>query len=148
MARYGGADIKAFAEAIKGNAPSGIRDWSIDLAYHLAMALISLRKLQEHEIQTTYRRKRLIEPALEDAWRQMVFIRQRYIPDQFALNDIIRQVTLSKTGKVMIDEENHPNKDGRRDGESGTESSPRQRTYRRANQKRYRRRIIRKPTSD
>ena len=145
MTRYSGADIEAFAEAIK--APIGPRDWSIDLAFHLAMALISLHKLQELGVQTTYRKKRLIGPALEDAWRQLIFIRQRYVPEEIALNDIIRQVTLSKTGRVMIDASSNTAEDKRHRDDSGTADAPRQRSYRRTNPPRYRHRISRKPTS-
>ena len=145
MARYGGASIKAFAEAIENDAPQGIRDWSVDLAYHLAMALIALQKLTKQGVQTTYRRKQLIQPALEDAWRQLVFIRQRYVPEEVALNDILRQVTLSQTGKVMIDETIDPNAVERDKSNPGDSSKTRQRVYRKPNTKRYRRRISRKP---
>jgi len=148
MARYGGDDIRAFAEAIREEAPSNIRDWSIDLAYHLAMALISLDKINEEGIQTTYRRKQLIEPALQDAWRQLVFIRQRYVPDEFALNDIIRQVTLSRTGRILIDDSPDTDTTRRHDSDSRTTNPLRQRLYRRGDTKRYRRRVTRRPTSN
>ena len=147
MTRYGGDDIRAFAKAIEKEAPSNKRDWSIDLAYHLAMALISLDKINEEGIQTTYRRKQLIEPALQDAWRQLVFIRQRYITDEFALNDIIRQVTLSRTGRILIDDSPDTDTTGRHENNSGVESKIRQRLYRRKDTKRYRRRISRKPNT-
>ena len=145
MTRYGGADIEAFAEAIE--IPTGPRDWSIDIAYHLAMALISLHKLQELGVQTTYRKKRLIGPALEDAWRQLIFIRQRYIPEEVALNDVIRQVTLSKTGRVMIDASSNTIEGEQRSNNSGTTDASKQRRYRRTNPPRYRRRVSKKPTS-
>jgi len=147
MVKYGGNDIRAFARAIQGNAPSGIRDWSIDLAYHLAMALISLDKLKEKGVQTTYRRKQLVEPALQDAWRQLVHIRQRHITDEIALNDIIRQVSLTRTGRIIIDDSPDTSETRRRTDDSGDSSSFRQRLYRRTDTKRYRRRIFRKPTS-
>ncbi|MCK4827718.1 hypothetical protein KA005_68960 [bacterium] len=145
MTRYGGADIEAFAEAIE--IPTGPRDWSIDIAYHLAMALISLHELQELGVQTTYRKKRLIGPALEDAWRQLIFIRQRYVPEEIALNDVIRQVTLSKTGRVMIDASSNTIEGEQHSDNSGTTDASKQRRYRRTNSPRYRRRISRKPTS-
>lgn len=148
MTRYGGDDIGAFAKAIEAEAPSNIRDWSIDLAYHLAMALISLNKISEAGVQTTYRRKQLVEPALQDAWRQLVFIRQRYIPDEIALNDIIRQVTLSRTGRILLNDSPDTDTTGRHESNSGIESKIRQRLYRRGDTKRYRRRITRKPTSN
>ena len=147
MTRYGGADIGAFAEAIAKEVPTSPRDWSIDLAFHLAMALISLRKLQELGVQTTYRKKRLIGPALEDAWRQLIFIRQRYVSEKIALNDILRQVTLSKTGRVMIDDSSNTNKSEQYTSDAGTTDALKQRRYRRTNPPRYRRRISRKPTS-
>jgi len=134
MARYAGEGIRVFAEQIKDEAPKGIRDWSIDLAYHLAMALVCLHKLQDAEIQTSFKRKRLILPSLEDAWRQLILIRQRFVSDDFALNDIIRRVTLSRTGKVMIDE----------DQELTASGKPRM--YRRPNSPKYKHRVIRKPT--
>lgn len=147
MSRYGGDDIRAFADAIKDQAPKEKRDWSIELAYNLALALISLDRLEEQGVQTTYRRKKLIEPALQDAWRQLVHIRQRHITDEIALNDIIRQVTLSRTGRILIDDPQNTDKTGRHKDNPGTEGPHRQRLYRRANTKRYRRRIIRKPNS-
>ena len=148
MTRYGGADIEAFAEAIAKKAPTGPRDWSIDLAFHLAMALISLRKLQKLGVQTTYRKKRLIEPAIEDAWRQLIFIRQRYVPEEIALNDIIRQVTLSKTGRVMVDDNSSNTVENKQcTSDLRITSAVKQRKYRRTNPPRYRRRISRKSTS-
>jgi len=147
MTRYGGADIEAFAEAIAKEESPSPRDWSIDLALHLAMALISLRKLQELGVQTTYRKKRLIGPALEDAWRQLIFIRQRYVPEEIALNDIIRQVTLSRTGRVMIDASSNTSEGKQHTSDSRIADASKQRRYRKTNPPRYRRRISRKPTS-
>ncbi|MCK5644791.1 MAG: hypothetical protein KAJ19_28585 [Gammaproteobacteria bacterium] len=147
MTRYGGADIGAFAEAIAKEVPTSPRDWSIDLAFHLAMALISLRKLQELGVQTTYRKKRLIGPALEDAWRQLIFIRQRYVSEKIALNDILRQVTLSKTGRVMIDASSNTIEGKQRSDNSGTTDASKQRRYRKTNPPRYRRRVSKKSTS-
>ena len=147
MTHYGGADIEAFARAIMKEVPTNPRDWSIDLAFHLAMASISLHELQKLGVQTTYRKKRLIEPALEDAWRQLIFIRQRYISEEIALNDIIRQVTLSKTGRVMINDSSNTAEDKQHASKSGTADTSKQRRYRRTNPPRYRRRISRKPTS-
>ncbi len=144
MTRYGGVDIEAFAEAIE--VPTGPRDWSIDIAYHLAMALMSLHELQKIGVQTTYKKKRLIGPALQDAWRQLIFIRQRYVPEKVALNDIIRQVTLSKTGRVMIDASSNTFEDEQHTGDSRTSTTHKQRRYRRTNSPRYRRRISREPT--
>ena len=145
--RYGGMDIRAFAKAIEEDAPAGIRDHSIDIAYHLAMALIYLQKLRESGVQTTYRRKKLIEPELEDAFRKLVFIRQRYI-DTAVLNDIFRQVTLSSTGKVMLNDSPDTDKTGQRKDNVGTSHTSRQRVYRRTNSPRYRRRVTRKRTGD
>lgn len=147
MTRYGGADIEAFAEAIAKEGSTNPRDWSIDLAFYLAMALISLRKLQKLGVQTTYRKKRLIEPALEDAWRQLIFIRQRYVSEEIALNDIIRQVTLSRTGRVMINASSNTTEGEQHTGDSRIADAPKQRRYRKTNPPRYRRRVSRKPTS-
>ena len=148
MSRYGGTTIEAFAKNIEKDVPDGPRDWSVDIAYHLAMASIYLAKLQEQDVQTTYKRRRLIKPALEDAWRQLIFIRQRYVPETLSLNDIYRNVTLSGTGKVMVNVEEASDNGRRREGGSGDSSKTKQRRYRRKNPLRYRRRKFTERSSE
>lgn len=106
MAKYGGADIEALARVLEEEMPSGDRDWSMDLAYFLAMALISLDRLEKKEVDLSFRSRRLIEPSLKRAWRELVFIRRQRLSEEFVLNDIPRPVTLSKrTGRIMINED-------------------------------------------
>ena len=120
MAKYGGADIEAFARVLEGDVPSGKRDWSIDLAYFLAMALISLNRLEKEGIELSYKSRRLIEPSLIIAWRELVFLRQRRLTEEFALKDIPRPVTLSKrTGRIMIHEDNKAGRIRSRASKSG-----------------------------
>ena len=103
MVRYGGAGIEDFARVLEDEVPIGERDWSIDLAYHLAMALISLQRLEKMGLDLMFGPRKMIEPNLKEAWRQLVYIRRRRLKDEIALNDILRPVTLSKrTGKVML----------------------------------------------
>lgn len=119
MARYGGADIEAFARVLEETIPSGERDWSIDLAYFLAMALISLNRLEREGIDLSYKARRLIEPNLKIAWRELVFLRRRRLTKEFALKDIPRPVTLSKrTGRIMIHEDNKAGRTRSRDSTS------------------------------
>jgi len=146
MPRYGGTTLEAFAKHIEAEAPQGIRDWSVDLAFHLAMASIALQRLKDAGVQTTYKKRRLIRPALEDAWRQLIFIRQRYVPEELALNDIFRHVTLSGTGKVMVNAHEDSNLDTRGKGDPGDSIKDRQRRYRRKNPLRYRRREFKERT--
>lgn len=147
MARYGGDSLRDFARFFQLHVPEKPRDWSIDIGYHLAMSLLLLDKLREAGVQTTYKRRKLIEPALEDAWRQLIFIRRRYIPDDIALNDIARQVTISRTGRILVDESQDSYNSERDSSNTGNKSSLRQRLYRRKNRLKYRRRIVKKPTS-
>ena len=143
---YGGAGIGAFADAIRKQfTPKGPRDWSMELAYHLAEALIALQKLREEKTQTTYRRGQLIEPSLDKAWRELIFIRQRYVSEKSVLNDIARRVTLSKLGRITIDDSEDQDYAGGSSGDSGTTSQTRQRLYRRTNRPRYRRRRTTRP---
>jgi hypothetical protein len=152
MSKYAGADLDAFAEAVQQVEEefTGVRDWSIDIAYHLAKAKVALEKLKEEEIQTTYRGKKLVEKQLELAWRELIFIRRRFVPEEYALNDIFRPVTLTKrTGQVMINDTKTTggNSGKRSSGKGGASSEVRQTTYRRKNPPRYRHRIIRKRDS-
>ncbi|HEC64228.1 MAG TPA: hypothetical protein ENI23_02935 [bacterium] len=113
MGKFGGAGIEDFARVLEDEVPIGERDWSIDLAYHLAMALISLQRLEELGLDLSFNTRKLVEPSLKEAWRQLVFIRRRRLDDKVALNDILRPVTLSKqTGKVILHESRkfRPNK--------------------------------------
>jgi hypothetical protein len=124
MARYGGADIEAFARVLEEDIPSGERDWSIDLAYFLAMALISLNRLEREGIDLSYKTRRLIEPNLKIAWRELVFLRRRRLTEEFALKDIPRLVTLSKrTGRIMIHEDHKAGRMGSRDSKAGNGDS-------------------------
>lgn len=148
MARYGGTTLEAFAKQIEAEAPQGIRDWSVDVAFHLAMASIALQRLKEQGVQTTYKKRNLIKPALEDAWRQLIFIRQRYISEEHALNDVYRHVTLSGTGKVMINEDHENSYTHSRDqSDSGDTPKVRQKRYRRKNPLRFRRREFKERSS-
>ena len=143
---YGGAGIEAFANAIREEfTPKGPRDWSMELAYHLAGALISLQRMNEEETQTTYRRGKLVEPALDKAWRELIFIRQRYVSEESVLNDIARRVTLSKLGRITIDDSEDQNYSGGSSSDIGISSQTRQRLYRKPHRPRYRRRRLTKP---
>ena len=105
MIRYGGAGIEDFARILNDEVPMEERDWSIDLAYHLAMALISLQRLEKMGLDLVFNHRKMIEPNLKEAWRQLVYIRRRRLEDEVVLNDILRPVTLSKrTGKVLLHE--------------------------------------------
>lgn len=124
--KYGGAGIEDFARVLEEEAPLGERDWSMDMAYHLAMALVSLQRLEEMGIELMFGKRKLVEPSLKEAWRQLVYIRRRRLDDEIALNDILRPVTLSKrTGKVMLHDHKkfRPNKTKLRQRDMGASRS-------------------------
>lgn len=125
MARYGGADIEDLARVLEEEfSLGGERDWSMDLAYFLAMALIALERLEEEGVDLFFRRRRLIEPSLRIAWRELVFLRRRRLTEEFVLKDISRPVTLSKrTGRIMIHEDSKTRNVGSRTSKSGSGDS-------------------------
>jgi hypothetical protein len=123
MAKYGGADIEALARVLQEEMPSGDRDWSMDLAYFLAMALLSLDRLEKEGIDLSFKARKLIEPSLKTAWRELVFIRRRRLSEEFVLNDIPRPVILSKrTGRILINED-HNRKTRSRISASGSDGT-------------------------
>ena len=109
MTRYGGAGITDFAEAIEEEAPIGERDWSMDMAYHLAMAFIAMTRLKEQGISLLLPHgEKFFSLSFQRLWRALVYIRRRRVTDNISLNDIARRVTLSrKTGKIYINKDFH-----------------------------------------
>jgi hypothetical protein len=105
-----GDGLRAFADALLKTEPeSGERDWSVDLVYHLAKALIALDHLVEGGTNIVFNKRALVAPKLEEAFRQVLYMRSKRIPRTIMENDIQRAVTLSPdTGKVMLVEGNPP----------------------------------------
>lgn len=81
------------------------RDWSIDVAIHLALAFYSLKKLEESGVDLKLRNRFLILPSLIRAFRELLHLRKD-IPVDIMSNDIERKITLSKYGEILDAEKN------------------------------------------
>jgi hypothetical protein len=125
-----GTDIKAFAAALlrrEDYFPDEDRDWSVDVATHLALAYHALGELEESGVILKIRNRPLISPELERAWRELLHVRKDLPPD-LLIDGVHRKVSLSRFGDVIYDENEtahnayrrSPGDGGNRDqGESG-----------------------------
>src|SRR5512139_95724 len=96
-----GVSLQEWADRLKAGRPGGRRDWSMEVAFHIGMALGALQELQAQGISTTEGNRRLVEEALESAWREILFIRLRNIPPEELMNDVPRIVRLTRTGQFI-----------------------------------------------
>lgn len=100
MPAYGDS-LEAWAVRMKEFLPSGQRDWSIDVAVHLGLALAALDQLRAQGVNTKFRSHSLVVGALDEAWRELLFIRMRNIPVEIVAGDVPRLVTLTRTGLII-----------------------------------------------
>lgn len=80
--------------------PEKDRDWSIDAAVHIALAMYAIYKLEDQGVNVELRNRPLVLPELDRAWRQVLHIRKD-LPSEILSNDIPRGVTLSKFGELL-----------------------------------------------
>ena len=100
MPAYGDS-LDAWAERMKETLPGGQRDWSVDVAVHLGLALAALNRLKAQGVDTKLKTHKLVEGALQEAWRELLFIRMRNIPVEIMTADVPRLVTLTKNGHII-----------------------------------------------
>ena len=96
-----GDSLKDWADRLKDLGPGGRRDWSIDVAVHLGLAYAALEQLKILGIETTAGQRQLVEKALEEAWREILFIRMRNVPVEIVQSDVPRYVTLTRNGRII-----------------------------------------------
>lgn len=103
-----GASIEEFAEKITSDAGDIELDWSIEAAYHLAWALYCMNRLEKLGVvlRAPNGRTPIVSPALKQAWRELLYVRLHRTPATIMANDIVRGVTLSKTG-VIYESKDH-----------------------------------------
>jgi hypothetical protein len=89
-------NLEKFADAINEHVPDDERDFTVDLAYHLAAVLVCLRRLEDRGIITIFNKQRLIYRYLLFCWQDLIFLRNKQIGREKLLQDIIRtRVTLN-----------------------------------------------------
>ena len=99
MAAYGDS-LDTLAARLEGLLPDGPRDWSVDAAYYIALAFLALRRLKESQVKLTVNQRPLIEPALEQAYRELLYIRLKELPGEIMFSDVPRPVEITRTGRV------------------------------------------------
>ena len=85
--------------------PEKDRDWSIDAAVHIALAIYAVNKLEDQGVNIELLNRPLVLPELDRAWRQVLHIRKD-LPSEILSNDIPRGVTLSKFGELLRESDN------------------------------------------
>ncbi len=102
-----GDSLEALAAHLEVLAPEGLRDWSIDAAIYLGLAFLAVQRLENIGVDTRIRNRPLILPSLEQAWRELLYVRLNKIPVEVILGDIDRPLTLTRAGRI-VDESQNP----------------------------------------
>ena len=100
MPPYGNS-LDDWTERLKDTLPGGQRDWSVDVAVHLGLALAALNRLKAQGVDTRLKTHKLVEGALQEAWRELLFIRMRNIPVEILTADVPRPLTLTRNGHII-----------------------------------------------
>ncbi len=106
MPAYGDS-LESWAKRMSALVPDGDRDWSIDAAIYLGLAFSAVLRLEKLGVDPALRNRPLIIPSLEQAWRELLYVRLNKIPIEFILRDIDRPLTLTRTGRI-VDENQNP----------------------------------------
>ena len=95
-----GVSLEEFAGKLEPFFNQQGRDWSMDIAIHLAMSYLAFKKLEELGINFEVGQRKTILPSLERAWRELLYQRISNIPAEVTMDDVDRPLYLTRTGRI------------------------------------------------
>jgi len=99
------SSIKDLKNRLAKYQPSEYRDWSVDLALHLALASLALDKLAEYGVDLKFQDRELVRDAIEMAWRDLLYMRLNRVPEHIMLSDVRRPVTITRAGRIVNEDQ-------------------------------------------